>query len=180
MPPTGDLACNPGMCPDWELNQWPFSSQTGTQSTDPHQPGHLWSLLKRVDSPSWCGSVDWVLDREAYWLLVFINGKDHICGQDINVDVFTLSCSPLNHQWCLLTFGSCTPYNIFSAMVFLEFLYHLKGSRKLEENRFSLFLNYTSNSRSSSGTPANIKGHCCNPCHDLCPAQTLVAYFIPT
>ena len=20
MPPTGDLACNPGMCPDWELN----------------------------------------------------------------------------------------------------------------------------------------------------------------
>ena len=21
-PPTGDLACNPGMCPDWELNWW--------------------------------------------------------------------------------------------------------------------------------------------------------------
>ena len=21
MPPTGDLACNPGMCPDWESNQ---------------------------------------------------------------------------------------------------------------------------------------------------------------
>ena len=20
MPPTGDLVCNPGMCPDWELN----------------------------------------------------------------------------------------------------------------------------------------------------------------
>ena len=20
MPPTGDLACNPGMCPDWESN----------------------------------------------------------------------------------------------------------------------------------------------------------------
>ena len=26
-PPTGDLACNPGMCPDWELNQRPFGSQ---------------------------------------------------------------------------------------------------------------------------------------------------------
>ena len=24
MPPTGDLACNPGMCPDWELNLKPF------------------------------------------------------------------------------------------------------------------------------------------------------------
>ena len=27
MPSTGDLACNPGMCPDWESNQWPFGSQ---------------------------------------------------------------------------------------------------------------------------------------------------------
>ena len=23
-PPTGDLAHNPGMCPDWELNRWPL------------------------------------------------------------------------------------------------------------------------------------------------------------
>ena len=26
MPPTGDLACNPGMCPDWESNGQPFGS----------------------------------------------------------------------------------------------------------------------------------------------------------
>ena len=38
-PPTGDLARNPGMCPDWELNQWPFDLQSGAQSTEPHQPG---------------------------------------------------------------------------------------------------------------------------------------------
>ena len=25
--PTGDLACNPGTCPDWELNQQPFGSK---------------------------------------------------------------------------------------------------------------------------------------------------------
>ena len=37
--PTGDLACNPGMCPDQEPNQRPFSSQAGAQSTEPHQPG---------------------------------------------------------------------------------------------------------------------------------------------
>ena len=36
VPPTGDLACNPGMCPDWESNQWPFGSQAGTQSPEPH------------------------------------------------------------------------------------------------------------------------------------------------
>ena len=39
VPPTGDLACNPGMCPDWESNWRPFGSQANTQSTEPHQPG---------------------------------------------------------------------------------------------------------------------------------------------
>ena len=39
MPPTGDLSQNPGMCPDWELNQWPFGLQVSAQSTEPHQPG---------------------------------------------------------------------------------------------------------------------------------------------
>ena len=40
-PPTGDLAHNPGMCPDWESNQRPFGSQASTQSTEPHQPGQV-------------------------------------------------------------------------------------------------------------------------------------------
>ena len=38
-PPTGDVACNPDMCPDWVSNWRPFRSQSGTQSTEPHQPG---------------------------------------------------------------------------------------------------------------------------------------------
>ena len=42
-PQSGDLAHNPGMCPDQELNQRPFSSLPNTQSTEPHQPG-----LKRI------------------------------------------------------------------------------------------------------------------------------------
>ena len=37
-PPTGDLARNPDMCPDWELNRQPLGSQAGTQSTESHQP----------------------------------------------------------------------------------------------------------------------------------------------
>ena len=45
-PPTGDLACNPGMCPDWESNQWLFGSQAGTQPTEPHQPGQSLQLFK--------------------------------------------------------------------------------------------------------------------------------------
>ena len=39
VPPTGNLARNPGMCPDWESIQWPFGWQASAQSTEPHQPG---------------------------------------------------------------------------------------------------------------------------------------------
>ena len=42
---TGGLACNPGMCPDWESNQQPFVWQAGAQSTEPHQPGPGFSLF---------------------------------------------------------------------------------------------------------------------------------------
>ena len=42
-PPTGDLARNPGTCPDWESNWRPFGSQASAQSTEPHQPGQLLS-----------------------------------------------------------------------------------------------------------------------------------------
>ena len=38
-PQMGNLACNPGMCPDWETNQQRFGSQASTQSTEPHQAG---------------------------------------------------------------------------------------------------------------------------------------------
>ena len=40
-PPTGDLAHNPGMCPDWDLNWWLFGSRAGAQSTEPHQQGQF-------------------------------------------------------------------------------------------------------------------------------------------
>ena len=33
-PATGDLAHNPGMCPDWESNRWPFGSQAYIQSIE--------------------------------------------------------------------------------------------------------------------------------------------------
>ena len=36
--PTGHLVFNPGMCPDWESNWWPFGSQAHTQYTELHQP----------------------------------------------------------------------------------------------------------------------------------------------
>ena len=42
-----DLVHNPGMCPDWELNQQTFGSQAGAQSTEPHQPGLFWFLKNK-------------------------------------------------------------------------------------------------------------------------------------
>ena len=46
-PPTGGLAHNPGICPDWESNQEPFGSQASVQSTVPHQPGQRGGNVKR-------------------------------------------------------------------------------------------------------------------------------------
>ena len=43
-PPAGDLTHNPGMCPGWELNQEQFGSQASAQSTEPHQPGLVYSF----------------------------------------------------------------------------------------------------------------------------------------
>ena len=36
---TGDQTQNPGMCPDQELNWWPFSLRDSTQPIEPHQSG---------------------------------------------------------------------------------------------------------------------------------------------
>ena len=47
-PSPGDLACNPGTCPDWESNRRPFGSQAGTQSTEQHQPGPILAAFKRI------------------------------------------------------------------------------------------------------------------------------------
>ena len=49
-PPTEDLACNPGLCPDWESNQRPFGSQACNQSTEPHEPGHSTCFFNAVAS----------------------------------------------------------------------------------------------------------------------------------
>ena len=57
VPPAGDLARNPGMCPDWESNWRPFGSQAGTQSTEPHQPVqnlrnfYFWNFPFIISSP---------------------------------------------------------------------------------------------------------------------------------
>ena len=47
VPATGDVACNPAMCLDWEPNPLPFGLQTGTQSTEPHQPGRKFFFFKK-------------------------------------------------------------------------------------------------------------------------------------
>ena len=47
LPQMGNLACNPGMCPDWGLNLRAFGSQAGTQSTEPHQLGQKCFILMK-------------------------------------------------------------------------------------------------------------------------------------
>ena len=52
-PPTGDLAHNPGMCPDWELNRQLFGLQACAQSAEVHQPGQT-NLYFLIDLQSTC------------------------------------------------------------------------------------------------------------------------------
>ena len=49
MPPTGNLAGNPGMFPAWEPKYWPFGFQASTQSAEPHSVFN-WSPLWHKDS----------------------------------------------------------------------------------------------------------------------------------
>ena len=49
--PIGDLACNPGKCPNWESNQGPFGSQADTQSTEPHEPGLKYFFKEKFSIP---------------------------------------------------------------------------------------------------------------------------------
>ena len=52
------LAHPPGIYPDWELNQRPFSSQAGVQSTEPYQP---WLVLIFRSEPTYTYSYACVL-----------------------------------------------------------------------------------------------------------------------
>ena len=45
VPPTGDLAHNPGMGPDWKSNRHPSGLQASTPSIEPHQPGIIAALF---------------------------------------------------------------------------------------------------------------------------------------
>ena len=46
LPELGDLACNPGMCPDRESNQQTLGLWYDSQHTEPHQSGLHWKILK--------------------------------------------------------------------------------------------------------------------------------------
>ena len=70
-PPTGDLARNPGMCPDWESNQVPFGLQASAQSTEPHQSGLLICILITI----WLHSLHFIVYKQSYHLWRWLKCK---------------------------------------------------------------------------------------------------------
>ena len=48
--PTGDLAHNPGMCPDWESNWRPFDLQASTQPLSHTSQGTLSFIFSYICS----------------------------------------------------------------------------------------------------------------------------------
>ena len=59
-PRTGDLAHNPGICPDWELNWRPFGSQACTQSPELHQPGLKFIDFRERETLMYCSIYSWI------------------------------------------------------------------------------------------------------------------------
>ena len=86
-PPTGDLACNPGIFPDWESNWWPFGLQASTQSTEPHQPGlvllvfisHIFLLSFLVYTYFEVFLVDWFFCHGE--MAIFISALNFLCSE---------------------------------------------------------------------------------------------------
>ena len=44
-PPSGDLAYNPGLCPDWGIRLLTLWFAAVAQSTEPHWPGHVCVII---------------------------------------------------------------------------------------------------------------------------------------
>ena len=92
MPPTGDLAHNPGMCPDWGLNQRPFGSQAYAQSTEPHQPG-LCLYFLYLDGEGKVPSLSCILCGECSHTVAFVctqSGREGISKSSSKGCVFCL------------------------------------------------------------------------------------------
>ena len=68
IPPTGDLVCNPGMCPDWELNQLPFGLHPVLNPLSHTSQGQnkILTIFKNATTPNsvlpvvgFCGQIRW-------------------------------------------------------------------------------------------------------------------------
>ena len=87
IPPTGDLAHNPGMCPDWVLNRRPFGSQASTQSSELHQPGKINTIFKRDR------------DNRLYFIYLFLERGEGREKEERNIYAWLPPALPLLGTW---------------------------------------------------------------------------------
>ena len=107
--PRQNLAHNPGMCPDWELNQQPFGSQASAQSTEPHQPRQPCLLII---------SKKWGKNQKRYWPGLAINSQHCLSGMwvpctfqpNFGLHIITFLAGPWQSER-LTTLSSCHKHN---------------------------------------------------------------------
>ena len=75
VPPTGDLAYNPGLCPDWELNRQLFGSQAGTHSIPWATPARaeVNTYFNIFESESYLKYHRWLSAKQLYDIVIFFH-----------------------------------------------------------------------------------------------------------
>ena len=114
--PTGDLARNPGMCPDWESNQQPFGSQAARRMLNPlshTSPGWPWDSESLESGCSLSGRIyvwiqpvllEQVTPLHIPWVslvklvaLLPVQGEAYFLNGNVKINSSSQGSSPLSH-----------------------------------------------------------------------------------
>ena len=129
-PPTGDPACNPGMCPDWELNRQPFGSQAHISQV--RYDFHL--LLTEISNE--CNNTDKLMQIESsdwqpfVWVhhcLFFPISVPH----GVFLDIFLPNHLPWNVNTTDILHMFYILYTSLSLCVYILQIYYIKRVRSL-------------------------------------------------
>ena len=92
--PTWDLACNPGMCSDWESNWWPFSLQAlALNPLSYTSQGAMCPILRHCSElPKLCSMIFHCnFEDSTHWTIYYHNLSQKGCSEFL-IHLFSIHC----------------------------------------------------------------------------------------